>query len=95
MQSLLDATQPKGRRCYCKSEYFSGIEPALCRKVIEHAANTRSPHSVMILVQIEGALNRLQEEHSSVGNRDARYVLNIAGSWEQEDEDKANIAWVR
>ncbi|MDQ3120750.1 MAG: FAD-binding oxidoreductase [Verrucomicrobiota bacterium] len=95
MQTLLDATQPKGRRYYWKSEYLSRIEPALCEKVIEHAAGIRSPHSAVILFQIEGALNRLQEEHSPVGNRDACYVLNIAGSWEQADDDEANIERAR
>ncbi len=49
----------------------------------------------MILFQIEGALNRLEDEHSPVGNRDARYVLNVAGSWEQADDDEANIEWAR
>ena len=95
MQSLLDATQPKGRRYYWKSEYLSHIEPSLCEKVIEHAERIRSPHSAVILFQIEGALNQLKEEHSPVGNRDARYVLNLAGSWEQADEDRANIEWAR
>ena len=95
MQSLLDATQPKGRRYYWKSEYLSSIEPALCEKVIAHAARIPSPHSAVVLFQIEGALNRLEEEHSPVGNRDARYVLNVAGSWEQAAEDGANIDWVR
>ncbi len=95
MQSLLDATQPKGRRYYWKSEYLSRIEPALCEKVIEYAARIRSPHSAVNLFQIEGALNRLNEEHSPVGNRDAHYVLNLAGSWDKADEDKANIEWAR
>jgi FAD/FMN-containing dehydrogenase len=95
MQSLLDATQPKGRRYYWKSEYLSRIEPALCEKVIEHAARIRSPHSAVILFQIEGALNRLDDQHSAVGNRDARYVLNVAGSWEKVGEDSANIEWAR
>jgi len=95
MQSLLDATQPKGRRYYWKSEYLPRIEPALCEKVIEHAARIRSPHSAVILFQIEGALNRLEDGHSPVGNRDARYVLNLAGSWEQASEDRANIDWAR
>jgi len=95
MQSLLDATQPKGRRNYWKSEYLPSIEPALCEKAIEHAAGIRSPHSTVALFQIEGALNRLDEDHSPVGNRDARYVLNLAGSWEQADEDRGNIEWAR
>ncbi len=95
MQSLLDATQPKGRRYYWKSEYLPRIEPALCVKAIEHAARIRSPYSAVILFQVGGALNQLKEEHSPVGNRDARYVLNIAGSWEREDEDRANSEWAR
>ncbi len=95
LQSLLDATQPKGRRYYWKSEYLSSIEPALCEKVIEHAAKVRSPHSAVILFQIGGALNKLADEHSPVGNRDARYVLNVAGSWEQAADDAANIEWAR
>jgi FAD/FMN-containing dehydrogenase len=95
MQSLLDATQPKGRRYYWKSEYLPRIEPALCAKVIEHAARIRSPHSAVILFQLGGALNRLEAAHSPVGNRDARYVLNVAGSWEQAADDRANIDWAR
>ena len=95
MQSLLDATQPKGRRYYWKSEYLPRIELALCEKVIEHAAKIRSPYSAVILFQIEGALNQLREEHSPVGNRDARYVLNITAAWENAGDDSANIEWAR
>lgn len=95
MQSLLDATQPKGRRYYWKSEYLMNIEPDLCNKVIAHAARIPSPHSAVILFQIEGALNSLNKEHSPAGNRDAHFVLNIAGSWEQAGDDKKNIDWVR
>ncbi len=95
LQALLDGTQPKGRRYYWKSEYLPRVEPALCAKAIEHAARIRSPHSAVILFQIGGALNRLPEEHSPVGNRDARYVLNMAGSWETAADDAANIQWAR
>jgi FAD/FMN-containing dehydrogenase len=95
MQTLLDATQPKGRRYYWKSEYLPAIEPGLCEKAMEHAARIRSPHSAVIFFQIEGALNSLEEGHSPVGNRDARYVLNLAGSWEQAGDDAANIEWAR
>jgi len=95
MQSLLDATQPKGRRYYWKSEYLSHIEPELCTKVIAHAARIASPHSAVILFQIGGALNRLDSGRSAVGNRDARYVLNVAGSWEHAGDDESNVAWAR
>jgi hypothetical protein len=95
MQSLLDATQPKGRRYYWKSEYLARIEPALCEKAIAHAAAIRSPHSAVILFQIGGALNALAEEHSPAGNRDARYVLNVAAAWERAAEDDVHMEWTR
>ena len=44
MQSLLDATQPKGRRYYWKSEYLPAIDPELCELIVEHAARIPSPH---------------------------------------------------
>jgi FAD/FMN-containing dehydrogenase len=95
MQALLDATQPKGRRYYWKSEYLAGVEPALCDQIIEHAARIRSPHSAVILFQIGGALNRVPTEHSAVGNRDAKFVLNVAGSWGNAEDDATNIEWAR
>lgn len=94
-QSLLDATQPKGRRYYWKSEYLPRIEPALCEKVMAHAAAIASPHSAVVLFQIGGALNQVDEGHSPVGNRDARFVLNVAGAWDSTEADGEHIDWVR
>jgi hypothetical protein len=94
-QNLLDATQPKGRRYYWKSEYLPRLDPELAPKVIEHAERITSPHSAVLLFPVGGALNRLPEGHSAVGNRDAAWVLNIAGSWEKAADDEANIAWAR
>ena len=95
MQSLLDATQPKGRRYYWKSEYLSALEPALLGGIVEHAARIPSPHGAIILFQIEGALNEFPADHSPAGNRDAAYVLNITASWEEAADDAANVAWAR
>ena len=95
LQSMLDATQPKGRRYYWKSEYLPEVKPDLCDKFMAHASKIPSPHSALIFFQLEGALNDKANDHSAVGNRDARYVLNIAGSWEKEEDDDSNISWAR
>ena len=95
LQSLLDATQPKGRRYYWKSEYLASITPELGERWIAQGARILSPHSAVILFQLGGALNKLAADHSPVGNRDARYVFNIAGAWEKEEQDQANIQWAR
>lgn len=95
MQSLLDATQPKGRRYYWKSHYLPGIERETIDIAVEHAKRIRSPFSAILMFQIEGALNELPADHSPAGNRDAAYVLNITGSWEKPDDDAVNIQWAR
>jgi FAD/FMN-containing dehydrogenase len=94
-QSLLDATQPKGRRYYWKSEYLSKLEPEMLGKLIEHAQRIVSPHSAIILFPVNGALSKLPEDHSAAGNRDAAFVLNITASWETAADDRANIEWAR
>jgi FAD/FMN-containing dehydrogenase len=94
-QSLVDATQPKGRRYYWKSEYLPKLQPEMLSKVIEHAGRIISPHSAIFLFPIDGTLNQLAENHSPVGNRDAALVLNITSSWEKAEDDQANIDWAR
>ncbi len=94
-QSILDATQPKGRRYYWKSEYLPTLEPELLSKTIEHAGRILSPHSAVILFPIDGALNRLPEDHSPAGNRGAAAVLNITAAWEKVEDDQANIQWAK
>ena len=95
LQALLDATQPKGRRYYWKSEYLPGIEPDLLAKQQEHAARIGSPHSAVIVFQLGGAIASRPASHSAVGNRDAAAVLNIAASWEKPEDDVANVEWAR
>lgn len=94
-QSFLDATQPKGRRYYWKSEYLPKLEPEMLAKAIEHAKRIVSPHSAILLFPLDGAISRLPEDHSPVGNRDAASVLNITASWENVEDDAANIEWAR
>jgi len=95
MQMLLDATQPKGRRYYWKSHYLAGVPQGLAHVVMDHARRLQSPHSAILLFQVGGALNELPAGHSPAGNRDAAYVLNIAGSWEHSADDEANMRWAR
>ena len=94
-QTLLDATQPKGRRYYWKSEYLRGFEPGLFIGAIEHARRIRSPHSAILLFPLDGAISGHPDDHSAVGNRDAAAVINIAASWEDAGRDAEHIAWAR
>jgi len=94
-QSLLDATQPNGRRYYWKSEYLPAITPDALHVLREHAARVVSPHAGILIFPIDGRLNALPGDHSAAGNRDAKAVFNITGSWERPEDDAANIEWAR
>jgi hypothetical protein len=94
-QSLLDATQPKGRRYYWKSEYLPALEPELLARLIEHGRHILSPHSALLLFPLDGALNRLPADYSPMGNRDAKIVFNVQASWEHANDDEQNIRWAR
>jgi hypothetical protein len=94
-QSLLDATQPKGRRYYWKSEYLPTISSAMLAVALDHAGGLPSPHAAVMVFPIDGALNRLPQDHSAVGNRDAAAVVNVAASWDQPQDDALNIEWAR
>ncbi|QJR16159.1 FAD-binding oxidoreductase [Usitatibacter palustris] len=95
MQSLLDATQPRGRRYYWKSHYLARIDDGLIDVLATRLKDIPSPHSGIILFQIGGALNELPPAHSPAGNRDATYVLNISSSWERAEDDTVNRDWAR
>jgi len=94
-QSLLDATQPKGRRYYWKSEYLPKISDASIDKLIAHAERIRSPHSAAIFFPIGGAMNERPGDFSAVGNRDAQVVLNLTAAWDPAAEDETHIEWAR
>ncbi len=94
-QSLLDATQPNGRRYYWKSEYLSGLEAGTLAEYRKHGDAIQSPHSAAILFALDGALNELSGDHSPMGNRDARMVFNMTASWDSANEDETHTAWAR
>jgi hypothetical protein len=94
-QGLLDATQPKGRRYYWKSEYVPKLSTELLDAGIAHAKKILSPHSAVIFFPMGGAIAKYPNDHSAVGNRDAEYLFNIPAAWEKAEDDVANIEWAR
>ena len=94
-QNLLDATQPKGRRYYWKSEYMPGIASDFTNSLMQHAAKVSGPHSAAVFFPLGEAIGRHGNDHSAVGNRDARGVFNITAQWEKAEDDAAQVEWAR
>jgi FAD/FMN-containing dehydrogenase len=94
-QSLLDATQPAGRRYYWKSEYLPAVEATLLERFKAHTQTITSLHSALLAFPLDGALNRLPEDHSPAGNRRTGAVLNVTAAWDDPNDDARNIEWAR
>ncbi len=94
-QSLLDATQPSGRRYYWKSEYLPGVTAEMTASAIDHGSKITSPHSAVIFFPLGGAIANHPADHSAVGNRDAAAVFNITAAWDRPEDDDTQIGWAR
>ena len=82
-QTLLDATQPKGRRYYWKSDYFDTFSTELAHVLLGAAEDLTSPCSAILVMQLGGAMAHVGENDSAVSHRNARYVVNLSASWER------------
>jgi FAD/FMN-containing dehydrogenase len=94
-QVLLDATQPKGRRYYWKSEYLPEVRKAMLAPLMAQVPKLPSPHSAILVFPLGDAMAQHGDDHSAVGNRDARFVINVAAAWDGPAGDDACISWAR
>ncbi len=94
LQTLLDATQPNGRKYYWKSEWVGEIADGLMDKFLERAKLVPTPHCLMAFFQVGGAIAERPAGATAVGNRDAAFNLNIQAAWD-EGPGEANVSWAR
>ena len=94
-QQFLDAGQPFGRRYYWKSEYLDALPEAADAAIIAHAQAITSPHSAMLVMHLGGAPARVPQDATAVGSRQAEFVFNVQGAWEESADDERHIGWVR
>ncbi len=54
-----------------------------------------SPLSALHIHHLEGAVNRVGFNATAFGHRDARFVLNLVGTWPDPNDSELNVRWVR
>jgi hypothetical protein len=95
VQTLLDPSQPPGRRNYWKAENMNELGDEAIETLIIHAAKMASPFSFAVLEPKGRAISRVGEDETAIGGRDAAHTLYAFSMWENPAEDDANIAWTR
>jgi FAD/FMN-containing dehydrogenase len=95
VQTLLDPSQPPGRRNYWKAENMNELSDEAIETLVDHAAALTSPFSFVVLEPKGRAISRVGEDESAFGGRDAAHSLYAFSMWENPAEDEANIMWTR
>ncbi len=96
LQSMVDATVPRGWHYYWKSTEIGGLEDPLIDALVDHSAEIASPWSYSVLFQLGGAVADVDEDATAYSNRGAAHNLNINGVWlpHQPIADQ-ETAWTR
>jgi FAD/FMN-containing dehydrogenase len=82
LQSMLDATEPKGNHYYWRTGFVSELTEELMSTWSELAADCPIPDAQMGVLHVGGALNEHDPDDGAVGNREARFVTGVIGAWE-------------
>jgi FAD/FMN-containing dehydrogenase len=97
LQSIGDAGAPAGIRAYFRSLYVDELSDGAIETLLRQCDELRSlhPFSTLHIHHLEGAVGRVAEDATASGRRNARYVLNVVGLWDEQTRDGEHVAWVR
>jgi FAD/FMN-containing dehydrogenase len=94
-QQAFDPLLTPGARNYWKSHNFSDLSDGALDCVVEFAGRVPSAQCEIFIGLMAGAANRVPADAMAYGHRDARFVMNVHGRWEDPADDARGIAWAR
>jgi FAD/FMN-containing dehydrogenase len=94
-QGLIDGANPYGRRNYWRAHNLTGFDDGMTDKLLELSETMPSPFSAMLVVNLAGAVARVGDDDTALGDRAAPFAVHLNTMWEGTDGDDANIAWTR
>jgi FAD/FMN-containing dehydrogenase len=94
-QQAFDPLLTPGARNYWKSHNFSELSDGALDCVVTCAGQLPTAQCEIFIGLIAGAANRVPADAMAYGHRDARFVMNVHGRWEDRADDARCIAWAR
>jgi FAD/FMN-containing dehydrogenase len=94
-QKAFDPLLTPGARNYWKSHNFTELSDCALNSMIEFAGKLPSPQCEIFIGLIAGASNRVPADAMAYRHRDAKFVLNVHGRWDERTDDERCIAWAR
>ena len=94
-QKAFDPLLTPGFRNYWKSRNFSELSDGALDAMIEFAGKLPTPLCEVFVGHLGGAPNRVAADAMAWGHRDAKFVMNVHGRWDQPNDDQRIIEWAR
>jgi FAD/FMN-containing dehydrogenase len=94
-QAAFDPLLAPGARNYWKSHNFLELSDEAIELGIRYASELPSSQSEIFFAHLGGAVNRVAPDATAYPHRDANFVLNVHGRWEDAGDDEKCIGWAR
>ncbi|SRR5579871_39977 len=97
LQSMFDASAPRGIHAYWKTHYLAMLGDSAIDALVAETDKMQalSPFTTLHLHHLEGAVGRVDSGSTAFPHRDPRYAMNIVGLWNAGERPDPHIAWVR
>lgn len=95
VQTLLEAANPPGRRQYWKAEVLPVWDDRLDEVLVAQTEDVPSPFSALILEPLGGAVARVAEDATALGQRSAQLQYHCLSQWLDPADDAVNLAWTQ
>jgi hypothetical protein len=96
VQTGFDSLFPMGKlQAYWKAQNLASLPDAAIAILVSRARERPSPMTQVVTFQMGGAINAVGPTDTAYAERSAPWLSSIDGTWENETDNEANIAWVR
>jgi FAD/FMN-containing dehydrogenase len=94
-QRMADGLWPQGFQNYWKSGYLEALPPDATATLVEAFRTVPSPHTVIVIEHVGGAMSRVGAMETAFGQRQRPFNFLVTSAWREPSEADANIRWTR
>jgi FAD/FMN-containing dehydrogenase len=94
-QTAFDPLLTPGARNYWKSHSFRALTDGALDVLVDYASRLPTAATEIFIGSLGGAINSVPADSTAYGVRDAEFIVNVHGRWEQAADDEPGIAWSR
>jgi FAD/FMN-containing dehydrogenase len=93
VQRLLDAAGTPGYQVCVRSNHLRSLSEGAIDTMVDYAGRMTSPHSVMLVVPLGGAIARVGELDTAFSHRRAAFDYSVYTLWSERSDSARHIQW--